>query len=83
MMTTCLVKESFWSSRERLVRTPCWKPILLAFGCPDGVWVGSGVSEVLAAFVTSLNRDVGWRCGRQMRDGNIEVQRIYANTSVA
>ncbi len=22
--------------------------------CPDGVWVGSGVSEVLGAFVTSL-----------------------------
>jgi hypothetical protein len=35
---------------------------LLGFGCQDEVWVGSGVSEVMAAFVTSLatmwrNRD--------------------------
>jgi hypothetical protein len=30
------------------------KPILRGLGCPDGVWVGSSVSEVLAAFVASL-----------------------------
>ena len=30
------------------------KPILLGFACPDWVQVGSGVSEVLAAFVTTL-----------------------------
>jgi hypothetical protein len=33
---------------------PLSKPILRRFGCREGVWVGWGVSEVLAAFVTSL-----------------------------
>jgi hypothetical protein len=33
---------------------PFRKPILLGFGCWDGLWVGWGVSEVQAAFVTSL-----------------------------
>jgi hypothetical protein len=32
---------------------PFRKPLLLGFGCPEGVRVGLGVSEVLAAFVTS------------------------------
>ena len=31
-------------------------PLLLGFGCPEGVWVGSGVPEVLAAFVATLGR---------------------------
>jgi hypothetical protein len=29
-------------------------PLLLGFGCPDGFWVGWGVSEVQAAFVTTV-----------------------------
>jgi hypothetical protein len=33
---------------------PFRTPLLLGFGCPDGVWVGWGVSEVRAAFVTTL-----------------------------
>jgi hypothetical protein len=32
---------------------PIGKPLLLGFGCPEGVQVGWGVSEVQAAFVTS------------------------------
>jgi hypothetical protein len=36
------------------VRMPFRKPLLQGFGCPGGVWVGSGVSQVQAAFVTSL-----------------------------
>ena len=30
------------------------KPLLRGFSCREGVWGGSGVSEVLTAFVTSL-----------------------------
>jgi hypothetical protein len=33
--------------------TPFRKPLLLGFGCPEGIWVGSGVSEVLRAFWTT------------------------------
>ena len=33
---------------------PRWHPLPLARGCPEGVQVGSGVSEVQAAFVTGL-----------------------------
>ena len=40
---------------------PFWKPILLAFGCREGVWVGSGVSEVQAAFVTTVATVYGSR----------------------
>jgi hypothetical protein len=29
-------------------------PILLEFACPEGVWVGSGVSQVQAAFCTTI-----------------------------
>jgi hypothetical protein len=38
---------------------PFREPVLLGFGCPDGVWVGLGVSQVLAAFVTTLATDHG------------------------
>jgi len=46
---------------------PVRKPLLLGFGCPDGVQVGWGVSEVLAAFCTTLAAMYGTattgRCG--------------------
>ena len=41
------------------VRMPFRKPILRGFGCPKGVQVGSGFSEVQAAFVTSLAGNLG------------------------
>ena len=40
-------------------RDPYGKPLLLGFGCREGVWVGSGVSEVQAAFVTTLASGFG------------------------
>lgn len=33
---------------------PCRKPLLLGFGCPESDQVGWGVSQVQAAFVTTL-----------------------------
>jgi hypothetical protein len=36
---------------------PISRLILLGFGCPEGVQVGSGVSEALGAFVTSLTHE--------------------------
>src|ERR1035441_5859766 len=42
------------SPRRGLYQDAIRKPILLEFACPDGTQVGSGVSEVQAAFVTSL-----------------------------
>jgi hypothetical protein len=41
------------------------KPILRRFGCPDGIQVGWGVSEVQAAFVTTAattRHDGHWGC---------------------
>jgi hypothetical protein len=32
---------------------PFRKTVLLGFARPEGVWVGSGVSEVLTAFMTT------------------------------
>jgi hypothetical protein len=45
---------------------PLRKPILWRFGCPEGVQVGWGVSQVQAAFVTSLagNPNVVFARGR-------------------
>ena len=39
----------------------------MGFGCPDGVWVGQGVSEALGAFVTSLATVYGSRDDRALR----------------
>jgi hypothetical protein len=42
-----------------MTRVTIRKPILRPFGCPDGVRVASGVSQVFTAFVTSLAGSLG------------------------
>jgi len=46
---------------------PFRKPLLLGEGRPDGAQVGSGVSEVLAAFVASLATMWGNHDGKALR----------------
>jgi hypothetical protein len=41
--------------------SPVRKTILLGICCREGLWVGSGVSEVQAGFVASLERYRGCR----------------------
>jgi hypothetical protein len=48
------------------------KPILLKLGCLDRVQAGSGVSEVQAAFVTSLAGQFRDRPDRITHSGNPE-----------
>ena len=43
---------------------PFRKPLLGGFGCADGIWVGSGVSEVQEPFVTTV---AGNRSGHSVR----------------
>src|SRR5271169_1608342 len=47
------IGDSFSHGRSAL-GDPFGKAILLGFGCPDGVRVGSGVSEVQEAFVATI-----------------------------
>jgi excisionase family DNA binding protein len=48
-------------------RDPHGKPFLVAFGCPEGVRVGSGVSEAQAAFVTTPATVYGHHDDRALR----------------
>jgi hypothetical protein len=48
-------------------RDPYGKPLLLGFGCPEGFGVGSGVSEVTVAFVTTPATVYGSHDDRALR----------------
>jgi hypothetical protein len=54
------------------------KSLLLRFGCPEGVWVGSGVSEVQGAFVTTPATVYGSHDDRGLRlDGLLAGRSLH------
>jgi hypothetical protein len=48
-------------------RVPIRNPLLLGFGCPEGIWVGSGVSQVKNPFVTTPATVYGTHDDRALR----------------
>jgi hypothetical protein len=70
---TTLIKELLTG---RLGSDAFWKPLLLGFGC-RGVRFGSGVSEVLEAFVTTLATVYGKHDDRALR-----LDRLLAGSSL-
>jgi hypothetical protein len=68
--------DSFSHGRSAL-GDPFGKAILLGFGCPEGVRVGWGVSEVQAAFVTTLATVYGNHDDRALR-----LDRLLAGSSL-
>ena len=50
-------------------RTRLGNPILLGLACPEGVWVGSGVSEVVEAFWASQAGILGEASARTDESG--------------